>query len=212
MRFELLFFTAVAAIAWNMYYGNRFTKFLYQHKRQVKVALFLFVAFIVYFLFKKDPQRAKTMMLAYMGRNDWARFLPIKRNTFDQFGTMFDLTQHPQLGGGVLNEAHGGNLDAQYLAHQLAMEQLYAGAGATASATATASASGPTKKRAVSETKKKYVASMQNWRCGKCGEQLKHTFEVDHRVRLDQGGNNDVGNLVALCRECHGFKTSMENM
>jgi 5-methylcytosine-specific restriction endonuclease McrA len=67
-------------------------------------------------------------------------------------------------------------------------------------------------KRAVSETKKKYVASMQDWKCGQCNKKLRHTFEVDHKIRLEHGGGNDVSNLVALCRECHGEKTSMENM
>jgi hypothetical protein len=69
-----------------------------------------------------------------------------------------------------------------------------------------------TKKRAVSETKKKYIASNQNWKCGDCKRQLDHTFEVDHRIRLEHGGSNDVSNLVALCRNCHGLKTSSENM
>jgi 5-methylcytosine-specific restriction endonuclease McrA len=41
---------------------------------------------------------------------------------------------------------------------------------------------------------------------------LKHTFEVDHKIRLEHGGGNDVTNLVALCRDCHGDKTAMENM
>ena len=67
-------------------------------------------------------------------------------------------------------------------------------------------------KRSVSETKKKYVASMQDWKCGQCNKKLSHTFEVDHKIRLDHGGSNDVSNLVALCRECHGEKTAMENM
>ena len=67
-------------------------------------------------------------------------------------------------------------------------------------------------KRAVSETKKKYVASMQDWKCGQCNKKLTHTFEVDHKIRLEHGGGNDVTNLVALCRECHGEKTAMENM
>ena len=67
-------------------------------------------------------------------------------------------------------------------------------------------------KRSVSETKKKYVASMQDWKCGQCNKKLTHTFEVDHKIRLDHGGGNDVTNLVALCRECHGEKTAMENM
>ena len=67
-------------------------------------------------------------------------------------------------------------------------------------------------KRSVSETKKKYVASIQNWKCGHCDNQLDHTFEIDHKVRLEYGGGNDVNNLIALCRNCHGKKTADENM
>lgn len=67
-------------------------------------------------------------------------------------------------------------------------------------------------KRSVSETKKKYVASQQNWRCGQCKNQLTAWFEVDHTIRLENGGSNDVSNLVALCRNCHGEKTAMENL
>jgi len=69
-----------------------------------------------------------------------------------------------------------------------------------------------THKRSVSETKKKYIASKQSWKCNRCKEQLTAWFEVDHITRLDQGGTNDVENLVALCRNCHGEKTSMENI
>jgi 5-methylcytosine-specific restriction endonuclease McrA len=67
-------------------------------------------------------------------------------------------------------------------------------------------------KRSVSETKKKFVASGQNWKCGDCGSQLTAWFEVDHKVRLEYGGSNEVNNLVALCRECHGKKTTIENL
>jgi hypothetical protein len=67
-------------------------------------------------------------------------------------------------------------------------------------------------KRAVSETKKKYVAAQQDWKCGQCKSQLDHTYEIDHRIRLEYGGGNDVQNLVALCRNCHGKKTASENM
>jgi 5-methylcytosine-specific restriction endonuclease McrA len=67
-------------------------------------------------------------------------------------------------------------------------------------------------KRSVSETKKKYVASNQNWKCGDCKKQLTAWFEVDHKIRLEYGGSNHVDNLVAMCRECHGKKTAMENM
>ena len=67
-------------------------------------------------------------------------------------------------------------------------------------------------KRSVSETKKKYVASMQDWKCGECSKKLNAWFEVDHKIRLEHGGSNEVQNLVAMCRECHGHKTAMENM
>ena len=67
-------------------------------------------------------------------------------------------------------------------------------------------------KRSVSETKKKYVAARQHWKCGDCGEQLSAWFEVDHKMRLEYGGSNHIDNLVALCRECHGKKTTIENL
>ena len=69
-----------------------------------------------------------------------------------------------------------------------------------------------THKRSVSETKKKFVASNQQWKCGDCQQQLTAWFEVDHKKRLDQGGSNDIENLIALCRNCHGKKTSLENI
>lgn len=67
-------------------------------------------------------------------------------------------------------------------------------------------------KRSVSETKKKYIASQQGWVCGDCKVKLPAWFEVDHIKRLDRGGTNEINNLVALCRNCHGKKTAIENM
>ena len=67
-------------------------------------------------------------------------------------------------------------------------------------------------KRSVSETKKKFVAANQDWKCGKCNNKLPAWYEVDHIIRLDAGGSNHVENLVALCRSCHGQKTMMENL
>ena len=68
------------------------------------------------------------------------------------------------------------------------------------------------KKRSVSETKKKYVASRQRWQCAHCNTMLTAWFEVDHVRSLETGGTNESDNLVALCRNCHGKKTAMENM
>lgn len=70
--------------------------------------------------------------------------------------------------------------------------------------------SGVKNNRSVSGMKKKYIASIQNWKCGQCQKQLDYTYEVDHKIRLEHGGGNNVQNLVALCRECHGKKTVLE--
>jgi hypothetical protein len=70
----------------------------------------------------------------------------------------------------------------------------------------------PNNKRSVSETKKKYVASQQAWKCKHCDDMLDATFEVDHVVDLQFGGSNNVDNLVALCRNCHGKKTMQHHL
>jgi hypothetical protein len=65
--------------------------------------------------------------------------------------------------------------------------------------------------RSVSGSKKKWVAANQGWKCNGCKEQLDAWYEVDHKIRLADGGSNEVNNLVALCRNCHGKKTLIEN-
>lgn len=62
-------------------------------------------------------------------------------------------------------------------------------------------------KRNISQTKKKIVASNQKWQCNMCMNMLDYTYEIDHIVPLYKGGNNDLSNLQALCRNCHGKKT-----
>jgi Zn finger protein HypA/HybF involved in hydrogenase expression len=79
----------------------------------------------------------------------------------------------------------------------------------TTSGSATTSAA---TKRSVSESKKKYVASKQAWKCRECQEILPATFEVDHIKRLQYGGSNEIDNLQALCPNCHREKTMKETM
>ncbi len=67
-------------------------------------------------------------------------------------------------------------------------------------------------KRNVSESKKKFIASNQKWKCAHCQNLLDNTYEVDHIVALYKGGSNELNNLEALCRNCHGKKTFMEKM
>ena len=71
---------------------------------------------------------------------------------------------------------------------------------------------GTAKVRKVTEQMKKYVASQQQWKCRHCGDTLDATYEVDHVVALENGGDNNMNNLQALCRNCHGKKTMGDNM
>ena len=63
------------------------------------------------------------------------------------------------------------------------------------------------RKRRVSEAMKKKVAHSQEYRCAGCGHLLPPCYEVDHTTPLWRGGSNDISNLRALCRNCHGCKT-----
>jgi len=122
--------------------------------------------------------------------------MPIDKNTVDMISPIFDLTSKTEnnfMAG--LNGFQNPNQN-----QDLSIRQRLQLSGQKAT------------KRSVSETKKKYVASIQDWKCGHCNNKLTHTFEVDHKVRLEHGGGNDPSNLVALCRECHGQKTASENM
>jgi 5-methylcytosine-specific restriction endonuclease McrA len=67
-------------------------------------------------------------------------------------------------------------------------------------------------KRNVSSLTKKMVASNQEWKCGSCNQTLDYTYEIDHHVPLFKGGSNEINNLIALCRNCHGKKTLLENI
>lgn len=62
-------------------------------------------------------------------------------------------------------------------------------------------------KRSLSESIKKKVAADQKWNCKQCQSILDATYEIDHIMPLYKGGTNDITNLQALCRNCHGTKT-----
>jgi len=129
--------------------------------------------------------------------NNMVKYMPIDRGTLSMLNPILDFTAGRENKGGGFMENYENNMNSNipWLGQEQQQE--------------------PTKKptkRSVSETKKKYVAYRQDWKCGNCGQKLNHTFEIDHKKRLEYGGTNDESNLVALCRNCHGTKTAMENM
>ena len=188
MRIEITLFIVAAFIMANIYTDGKYLKMAMGWKKYYQMAGVAFGAFIIYILIKKNPLYAKNIL---MTTNDYIKYLPVDRNTSNFVSPILDFTAKQQYGGDVYNYP---------VAQMPYQEKRVMNSGSKSS------------KRSVSETKKKFVAARQNWRCGKCTKQLPAWFEVDHKIRLEPGGSNHVDNLEALCRDCHGEKTAIENL
>ena len=68
------------------------------------------------------------------------------------------------------------------------------------------------KRKRVGERLRKVVASDQGWRCHDCDMLLNADFEIDHIIPVCEGGTNDRTNLVSLCKNCHGKKTTEDGL
>jgi predicted restriction endonuclease len=66
--------------------------------------------------------------------------------------------------------------------------------------------------RNVNNSVKKYVASNQKWTCSICKNILDASYEIDHIIPLYKNGTNNIYNLQALCRNCHGKKTILDRI
>lgn len=197
MKLELFLLAATVFIVANIYTDGKYIKIMMTWKKYYQMAGVVFAAFVLYVLIKKNPLRAREMMTT---TNDLLKVLPVDRNTTKMISPILDFTTRQ---GFTSSMQDGGSNPVvglpDYSTPQHIQNRILQ--------------SGKTKtKRSVSETKKKFVASRQNWCCNDCKSQLSAWFEVDHVTRLENGGSNHVDNLVALCRECHGKKTAMENL
>ena len=205
MRLEIFILGITAFFIYNAYHDGKYTKMLFVFKKYYKMIFYALLGVGIYILLKRNPSQGRNMLLY---ANNLVKFMPIDKTSMDMLSPVFDFTNNNNSNNNNNNDegSHGfmGSLNHMLPQNSANMnansERRLLGSGKVGT------------KRSVSETKKKYVASQQNCKCGDCGEQLNAWFEVDHKVRLEHGGGNDVQNLVALCRECHGKKTAMENM
>ncbi len=191
MRLEVFVIGITAFFIYNAYTDGKYTKMFMSFKKYYKMIFYALLGIGIYYMLKKNPSRGKDMLLY---ANNVIKCLPIDRNSMDMLSPIIGFT-------GTSDESFmEGFNDIQPSAPGFCSERRIQSSGRGST------------KRSVSETKKKYVAANQDWKCGHCHHQLDHTFEIDHKVRLEYGGGNDVDNLVALCRNCHGKKTASENM
>ena len=201
MRFEIVLFLIAGAVMANIYTEGKYLKMALTWKKYYQMAGIAVGAYILYVLIKQNPANANNII---MTSNEYIKYLPLDKSTSSFISPILDFTgkQNFSSGGAFMN---GGDhpivgIPVQQPPSRYERQVMESG-GAKAKT-----------KRSVSETKKKFVASRQGWKCGGCGLQLNAWFEVDHKIRLEHGGSNHIDNLVAMCRECHGQKTTMENL
>ena len=195
MRLEFFLIGITAFFVYNAYSDGKYTKMLLSFKKYYQMIFFCVIGVSVYLLLKRSPGRGRQLLLY---ANNVIKYMPIDKTAMNMITPIFDLTTEKGDDSPSFMQSFNEISPAQY-GHQKNM--------LNTNPTPTR----PTK-RCVSETKKKYVAAQQDWKCGDCDNKLDHTYEIDHKIRLEYGGGNDVQNLVALCRNCHGRKTAAENM
>jgi hypothetical protein len=191
MRFEIVIFLITIFIIANIHTDGKYVKLALSWKKYYQMFGVAFAGYMLCWLMRKNPEKAQTMLVA---SNEYLKYLPIDKSTSNMISPILDFTSRQDFNGPrahqyenrILTSGGDGPVDS--------------GGGKTAT------------KRSVSETKKKFVAARQNWHCGDCQKQLPAWFEVDHTIRLENGGSNHVNNLIALCRDCHGKKTAIENL
>jgi hypothetical protein len=196
MRLEIFVLGLTAFFIYNAYNDGKYTKMLLTFKKYYKMIFYALLGIGIYVLLKRNPSQGRNMLLY---ANNVVKFMPIDKTSMDMLSPVFDFTS---------------TCDRSFMEtfNNIDDSNLMGSTGLCNSERRILSSGKSGTKRSVSETKKKYVASQQDWKCGHCESQLDHTFEIDHRVRLEYGGGNDVQNLIALCRNCHGKKTASENM
>ena len=200
MRIELIIIAITAFVMYNIYNDGKYSKWYLIWKKEIQMGIVGLVGLSLYLVVKRNPSQCKHIL---HHANNVVKYMPIDKSSLSIISPILDFTNSSaapfldEMNRGMSNNGMGSG-SMNYSGIPNGSPQPPNGVKAT--------------KRSVSETKKKYVASMQNWKCGECSKQLNAWFEVDHKVRLEYGGSNEVSNLVALCRECHGKKTAMENM
>jgi len=182
MKLELLILAITGFFIANTYYDGNYIKLLQSWQKYFKMVGYAFAGFSIYLFLKKNPNESQSLIQQV---TSIIKYMPSAKTSLDILTPFTDFTNQTPFMPQSNEQTQINRI-------------LESGKSGT--------------KRCVSETKKKFVAAQQSWSCEHCKKQLPAWFEVDHKIRLEYGGSNHVDNLVALCRDCHGKKTAMENL
>lgn len=179
MRIEIYIILIIGAMVYDIYHEHKYSKMLLTYKKYYKIVGVISIGLFIYFIAKKNP---KHLFNIVSSANMCMKYIPVDKETKNMVMPILDLTSNNEpfikrYMNSDINEESDENPPKQIM------------------------------KRVVSETKKKYVASQNDWKCSGCGISLPYYYEVDHIIALKDGGTNDVSNLTAMCVNCHKQKT-----
>jgi len=208
IKVEYIVFIITAVLIANIYYDGRLMKMFQSNQKLIKMATFGFVGLSLFLFLRRNPENSRQLLFH---ANDIIKYMPISKGTADMITPFFDFTRGvPTPNGGVaMTGAMTGAIAGAMTGGTPVVQPSSSMGGSTPAERRLLNSGKGSSKRSVSETKKKYVAAQQGWKCGDCQRQLPAWFEVDHIIALEHGGSNHIDNLVALCRDCHGKKTAM---
>ena len=214
VKAEYIVFIVAAFLIVNTYYDGHLMKMFQSNQKWMKMAMFAFAGLSLFLFLRRNPENSRQLMYH---ANDIIKYMPISKGTADMITPFFDMTRvsPPNDDGAMGGQTSGasgsaiGGASSGAMSSAMGAPSSQGGGGGSASERRILNSGKNSSKRSVSETKKKYVAAQQGWKCGDCQRQLPAWFEVDHVIALEHGGSNHVDNLVALCRDCHGKKTAM---
>lgn len=177
----------------NTYYDGKIFEFLGKGKKYYTMLMYGFIGLSMYMFIKKHPNESKNMLVH---ANSIVKYMPIDKGTTELLTPIMDFTSIREKMSSIQPLGAPENITPQF--KRMLNSGNISGGGTT--------------KRCVSESKKKYVAARQEWKCGYCSSLLDETYEVDHKVDLQYGGTNHVTNLLAVCPNCHRKKTMQKHL
>ena len=186
MRIEYWIFLVTGFLIYDTYHEGKYSQYLLSGKKYYKMMMYAFVGISLWSFMKKHPNESRGLMSRAA---DIIKYVPIDSEAKDLLTPIFDFTSAKDNISSMIPQGASAPMNRMM-----------------------SSGVKSTQRRVVSETKKKYGESQQNWKCKKCNDQLSYTFEVDHRISLEDGGSNHVTNLDALCVGCHKEKTVSKNL
>ena len=158
MKLELALIGITLFFIINTYYDNKYIKLLKAWKKYYQIGIFVFAGLSLYIFIKKNPTESKNLL---SHANGIIKYMPIDKNSADLLTPLLSYHSHSN----NENTAQFNRMINSGNKNPFNNKNV---------------------KRSVSETKKKFIAANQNWKCASCNTQLEAWYEIDHKIRLDK--------------------------